>query len=277
MNKKRTLTITLLIVYLVLLATLLLMIIPPAMDVITHDILNYMNAETALISVLMLIGCLTVVILSLSFYTSQKTDKEKNNRFTVSRIDDDRNYLEQQINDLNKKLISTEERLIEAYHLVLSSQSKQKDRTGKISTTAFLDGFGIDVDKVDIQGDLAFILTPFHEDFSNTYDVVCSTCQQMKLKPMRGDEKYIASDVLKHIINQVVKSRLVIAILDGRNPNVFYELGIVHSLNKPTILLANINTNVPFDLQNQYLVLYENEIDLREKLESAILNTLTLD
>lgn len=276
MNKNRKFFVVLLTVYIVLIAVLLLMIIPSAMDVIREELFRYMDAETVMIIVGALVCCLTFLVLMLFFYASQKTIKKDDITVKTSHMDDDRNYLERQINELSRKLITTEERLLEAYHLVLSSQSKQTDRTGKVSTTAFLEGFGIDVNKIDIQSDLAFILTPFHEDFSKTYDVVCNTCLEMKLKPMRGDEKYIATDILKHIISQAVKARLVIAILDGRNPNVFYELGIVHALNKPTILLANVNTSIPFDLQNQYLVLYENDTTLTEKLESALLNILTL-
>lgn len=277
MNKNRKLLIVVLICYIVLLTVLLLVIMPPAMQVIREELFRYANVETVMVIIVGLVCCLTMLVLMLFYLSQKKTIEDDDKIIRISRMDDERNYLERQINELNKKLISTEDRLQEAYHLVLSTQNKQTDKSGKISTAAFLKGFGIDINGIEIQGDLAFILTPFHDDFNCTYEAVYKTCRDMKLRPMRGDEEYIANDILKHIINQVVKSRLVIAILDGRNPNVFYELGIVHSLNKPTILLANVNTTVPFDLQNQYLVLYEDETDLKEKLENALLNILTLN
>ena len=274
MNKNRKLFIAILVCYIVLLTVLLLVIMLAAMERIKEDLFKYADVETVMVLVISLVCCLTILVVMV-FYLSQKNTKSEKEKFGVSRMDDGRDYLEQQINELNKKLISTEDRLQEAYHLVLSTQKKQTDKSGVVSMSAFLSGFGIDVNDIQIQGDLAFILTPFHDDFKSTYEAVQRICTDMKLKPMRGDEEYIANDILKHIIMQVVKSRLVIAILDGRNPNVFYELGIVHSLNKPTILLANVNTKVPFDLQNKYLVLYENENDLREKLTNALLNILT--
>lgn len=274
MNKNRKLFIAILVCYIVLLTVLLLVMMPAAMELIKEELFQYVDVETVLVLIIALVCCLTMLV-AMVFYLSQKITKSEKEKIGVSRMDDGRDYLEQQINELNKKLISSEDRLQEAYHLVLSTQKKQTDKSGVVSMSAFLSGFGIDVNDIQIQRDLAFILTPFHDDFKLTYEAVQKICIDMKLKPMRGDEEYIANDILKHIIKQVVKSRLVIAILDGRNPNVFYELGIVHSLNKPTILLANVNTKVPFDLQNKYLVLYENEIDLREKLTNALLNILT--
>lgn len=275
MNKNRGLLISILIAYIALIVVLTLMIVPSATQIIGERLFRYASFETIVMIIAVLITFLAFLI-TLLFSVVKRKSVVADEIVSTKRIDEERSYLERQINELNSKLVSTDKRLMEAYHLILSSQSKIKDRSGRISNTAFLNGFGIDPDEVEIQKDLTFILTPFHDDFKATYDVVCKVCQDMKLKPMRGDEEYIARDILKHVINQVVRSRLVIAILDGRNPNVFYELGIVHSLNKPTILLANINTSVPFDLQNQYLILYENEADLRMKLKNAILNILTL-
>jgi len=40
---------------------------------------------------------------------------------------------------------------------------------------------------------------------------------------------------LPNILKHTLKARLVIAIIDGRNPNVFYELGIAHALNIQTL------------------------------------------
>lgn len=276
MKRNRKLLMTLLIFYIVLLVALLVLIFPSAMTVIKEDLFRYLGARTVIMVMAVIICCLTALILMLYNIYSRNNPNENSEVLKNVYMDDERSYLERQINEINKKLVSTDERWKEAYHLVMSSQDKQEDKTGRISITSFLRGFGIDAQNIEIQGDLAFVLTPFHDDFARTYNVVCETCKEIKLRPVRGDEDYVANDILKHIIKCMVKSRLVVAILDGRNPNVFYELGIAHSLNKPTILLANIQTQIPFDLQNQFLVLYENETDLKEKLRSALLNILTL-
>ncbi len=277
MKKNHKMLITLLIFYIVLLVTLLVLILPSAVTVIRNDIFQYWDADTVILLMVTIICCLTALVLKLYNIYSRNSEKENSKDIKNIYMDAERSYLERQINEINKKLLSTDERWKEAYHLVISSQDKQSDKTGKISVASFLRGFGIDIQNIEIQGDLAFILTPFHDDFVKIYNTVCEVCIETKLKPMRGDEEYVADDILKRSINYIVKSRLIITILDGRNPNVFYELGIAHALNKPTILLANVYTQIPFDLQNQFLILYEDKLDLKEKLKNALLNVLTLN
>lgn len=276
MKKNHKMLITLLIFYIVILVTLLVLILPSAVTVIRKDLFEYWNAEAVILLLVVYICCLTALILMFYNIYSRNSAKENSNDMKNIYMDAERSYLERQINEINKKLLSTDERWKEAYHLVISSQDKQSDKTGRISVASFLRGFGIDIQNIEIQGDLAFVLTPFHDDFAKTYNTVCEACKETKLKPMRGDEEYVADDILKRSINYIVKSRLIIVILDGRNPNVFYELGIAHALNKPTILLANIYTQIPFDVQNQFLILYEDGLDLKEKLKNALLNILTL-
>ena len=161
------------------------------------------------------------------------------------------------------------------YHLILSSQNRQSEQSGVISISKFLNGFGIDYTDISIENNLVFVLTPFHEDFVRTYDIIRETCNKIKLTSMRGDEEFVPKDVLQHIIRCMVKARVIVANLNGRNPNVFYELGIAHALNKPTILLAHKETQVPFDLQNQYLVLYKDEDELEKRLTEVLLMVIT--
>ena len=41
------------------------------------------------------------------------------------------------------------------------------------------------------------------------------------------------------------------------NANVFYEVGICHTLDKPVLLLAQSMDDVPFDLRHRRVLLYE--------------------
>jgi hypothetical protein len=56
----------------------------------------------------------------------------------------------------------------------------------------------------------------------------------------------------------LVGSELAIAVLTGHNPNVFYELGVRHAVRNNTMLLAEHEDEVPFDLRTQRLILYAN-------------------
>ncbi len=55
-------------------------------------------------------------------------------------------------------------------------------------------------------------------------------------------------------------AKYIIADLTGRNPNVFYELGIAHALNKKSNPLTQDLTDVPFDLKHIRCIVYEDSI-----------------
>ncbi len=274
MNKKKKLIYIILILYLVVLVSLLILIFPAVSETIMHDVFRYMSVESLMIAFLVIILCITVLIFIL-FTLSNKNNKDDKKTTINIALDEERSYLERQISELNEKLVSTDERWREAYHLIMTSQNKQIDENGEVSATRFLEGFGINISEIKVQKDLAFVLTPFHSDFSHTYEIINEACNMAKMRSMKGDEEFVPKDVLQHIVRCIVKSRIVIANLNGRNPNVFYELGIAHTLNKPTILVAHISTEVPFDLKNQYLVLYNNDKELIERLFDVLLKVMT--
>ena len=56
-------------------------------------------------------------------------------------------------------------------------------------------------------------------------------------------------------------ARVVVADLTGRNPNVFYELGIAHQQVKPVIQLAQRLADVPFDVRHLRTVIYRWRVD----------------
>lgn len=56
-------------------------------------------------------------------------------------------------------------------------------------------------------------------------------------------------NIIGEIIRDLNDSYVVIADLTDRNANVFYELGVRHSLRNRTIILAQKRSDIPFDLQ----------------------------
>lgn len=59
--------------------------------------------------------------------------------------------------------------------------------------------------------------------------------------------------------------------MTGRNPNVFYETGYAHALNKPVILLTQQSSDIPFDLKHYPHIIYERKITLlKTQLERKI-------
>lgn len=86
----------------------------------------------------------------------------------------------------------------------------------------------------------------------------------------RGDKEPGPGDIITHIIENLVLSELAIADLTGRNPNVFYELGVRHSVNDNTILISESEEDVPFDLRGQRLILYKRDFEGGGRLRTEI-------
>ena len=51
------------------------------------------------------------------------------------------------------------------------------------------------------------------------------------------------------ILELISTSKVIICDLSGKNPNVFYEAGIAHTLGKEVILITQHESDVPFDLR----------------------------
>src|SRR6185503_906521 len=66
--------------------------------------------------------------------------------------------------------------------------------------------------------------------------------------------------LIKSIIEKLRTSRIVLADITDRNPNVFYELGVRHSLSKRTIILAQGVQHVPSDLRGYWFIDYETTL-----------------
>ena len=56
-------------------------------------------------------------------------------------------------------------------------------------------------------------------------------------------------NVVAAIIQDLQEAYVVLADLTDRNANVFYELGVRHSLSDRSIILAQKPSDIPFDLQ----------------------------
>jgi hypothetical protein len=185
------------------------------------------------------------------------------------------NY-EDKIADLNSRLLATEDRWKDVNHLLLDSQRNLPENSvrSRVDSGRFLRQFGISIAQVEVDPKLIMTLTPFSKREAATYRVIQDVCQRFGFRCVRGDEEFVAGEILPHVVDLIVRARLVIANISGRNANVYYELGIAHALGKPTILLSRSLEEVPFDLRAKYVVLFEKGDDLNERLRDAIARLL---
>lgn len=62
--------------------------------------------------------------------------------------------------------------------------------------------------------------------------------------------------ILTDIVQNLYKDDIVICDISGRNPNVFFELGMRLTFDKPTIILKDDATVIPFDTQGVRMIIY---------------------
>jgi len=56
---------------------------------------------------------------------------------------------------------------------------------------------------------------------------------------VRGDDQALTIPLLQKIADYIRQADVVVADCSGRNPNVFYELGLAHALDKPVVLITS--------------------------------------
>jgi hypothetical protein len=120
-----------------------------------------------------------------------------------------------------------------------------------------------------IEPKLCFVVMPFNSALKNVYDAIKSTIDNYcGLKCKRADEISNSGRITNDIWKNISKARFLIADLTDRNPNVFYELGLAHALNKQVILLTQNTDEVPFDLREIRYITYDsnNLASLRTEL-----------
>lgn len=81
------------------------------------------------------------------------------------------------------------------------------------------------------------------------------------LKVVRADKIEKTGMISKHIIDHILRCKLVIADLSFHNPNVFYELALRHAARLPTVQLIRARDAIPFDLAN-YRTIKIDDTDL---------------
>lgn len=109
--------------------------------------------------------------------------------------------------------------------------------------------------------------------------IKCPGVVGARIECHRADKAKIPEEIITHIIENLVTSDFVIADLSGKNPNVFYELGVRHAVNNNTILIAEDLDDIPFDLRGLRTIVYqydpEHMLELRTSLEQAISELLS--
>ena len=130
--------------------------------------------------------------------------------------------------------------------------------------------------EVATQAVTAFVIMQFTSPFNELYDdVIRPVCADLGIEAFRASDIYRPGVILQDITQGLAESNVIVAEITPANPNVFYELGYSHALNKPVILLAERDTELPFDIGGYRVIFYEDAIRGKNNLETDLRQHLT--
>lgn len=130
--------------------------------------------------------------------------------------------------------------------------------------------------KMIVDEKLCFVLIPFTSKFDSIYSNIIKKVveSEFNFNCKKADEIFGTKPIIEDIWEYIKNAKFLIADLTDRNPNVFYELGIAHALNKQVVLLTQNINDVPFDLRHFRCVVYEDSIAGADKLRDGLKSTI---
>lgn len=119
-----------------------------------------------------------------------------------------------------------------------------------------------------------FVVMPFMPEL-NFFYLRKHLEENHQLRVERGDHRILTIPLLEKIRIQIREADVIIADITGRNPNVFYELGLAHAQDKPVILITQDSIQeIPSDIRHFEFIKYdlEKEREIIINIDNAINN-----
>ncbi|WP_074406158.1 hypothetical protein [Aquimarina megaterium] len=184
---------------------------------------------------------------------------------SARRIKAAKHYFDHSIQKLNNEkpsiILNRSDFIVLRWFGLLQPIDESLEKLKQIFSNAlFIDRFfpfDMNVIKNKIEDKGIFIVAPFGFPWSgNVAGVIKEVAEKNSKTAYRGDDVYGTKKVLEDIWESILTAEIVVADISNRNPNVMYEVGISHTLGKPTILIAQSIEDIPSDLRGTRAILY---------------------
>ncbi|MBC8274520.1 MAG: hypothetical protein H8E40_06085 [Chloroflexi bacterium] len=132
-----------------------------------------------------------------------------------------------------------------------------------------------------------FVIMPFSKTESCSQQIWTKIYEEMVKPAVTGSKlsftceraKPRTGNLIRDILNKLNSADVVIADLTDMNPNVFYELGVRHTLRNRTVLITQDMQHVPSDLQSYWVVVYKRgqvgRADFKQNIREILREMIT--
>ncbi len=109
------------------------------------------------------------------------------------------------------------------------------------------------------KGTTCFVMQPFGGPLGSYYELIFKPAiEQAGMIAVRADDDIFATGkIMDQVWRGIRQAKVLVAELTSKNPNVFYELGLAHALEKPVVLVSSNQEDVPFDLRHIRAIFYD--------------------
>lgn len=206
----------------------------------------------------------------------KKRTRSINDGINKVLMDYEREQMEERLIVAAESMSSNPLRFTDMNHMILSNLDGELRLSNEVSNSSFFEDHGINLNDYMVEPGYIACLMPFVSSFKPKYETIKKACEDAGMHCHRSDDEFIIGDILKFTIEMILKSQVVIAVLDGRNANVYYEMGIAQSIGKPVIMVADDSKmrEIPFDVQSNRMIFYKNHQQLRETLSKVLLKNV---
>lgn len=109
-----------------------------------------------------------------------------------------------------------------------------------------------------------------HPELEDIWDAIDDVCNSFGIKADRADKVQHQDKITDLVLRRIEESEFLIADLTGERPNVYYEVGYAHAINKRPILYRKQDTRLHFDLSVHNAPEYKNVGELKKLLNERL-------
>lgn len=121
-----------------------------------------------------------------------------------------------------------------------------------------------------VEADLVAVMMPFTAPLQPVYEAIKVVCSMWNMRCLRADDIWDHSVVIQDIFSLIYRAQIVVCDFTGKNPNVFYEAGIAHTLGKHVVPITQNAEDIPFDLRHHRYIHYLNNEEGRIAMEQKL-------